>query len=208
MKIQNKKILPIGLASILTLLAASTIFQRVFTGGFPFWYDPSRDLLLGWDNLHKLTLIGPTSGIPGVFYGPYWIWLISFAQLFSKDPRFVLFIVLTLPYLILFPFILSRFHKIFNFTSLLLIWLLFLLSAHEYLGNLWNPYPALLLILLTIYLVLSKKNEFSLKNNLHSASIGFVGGLVMNFHLSFGIGMLFGLIVYFCGEMFFLSLHK
>lgn len=193
----------IGIAVVLTLLAASTIFQKVFSGGFAFWYDPARDLLLGWDNLYKLTLIGPTSGIPGVFYGPYWIWLISFAQLFSKDPRVVLFIIQTLPYLILFPFILSRFSRIFGYTTMLLLWLLFLLSSYEYLEKVWNPYPAPLLILLTIYLVFSKTNSFSLKNILRSCFTGFVMGLIINFHLSFGIGMLFGLVIYLIGEMVF-----
>lgn len=202
-KLQSKKIIYLAVSIVLTLLAASTILQKVFTGGFALWYDPSRDLLLGLDNLHKLTLIGPTSGIPGVFYGPYWIWMISFAQLISKDPRVVLFIILTLPYLIFFPFLLSRFSKIFGFPTILLLWLLFLLSEHQYLDGIWNPYPALILILLTIYLLFSKTYDFSLRNKIRYCLIGFTEGLVMNFHLSFGIGMLFGLIVYLFGELVF-----
>src|SRR6187551_3411896 len=85
------------------LFIACVQLHNVFSASIPFWYDPARDMLMGWDNLHKFTLIGPTTGIPGLFYGPYWIWMLSLGELFSKDPRIVILIVATLPYLILFP---------------------------------------------------------------------------------------------------------
>jgi hypothetical protein len=57
------------------ILAVINLYP-IIVGNIPFWYDPARDMLSAWDNLHKLTLIGSTSGIPGIFYGPYWIWLL------------------------------------------------------------------------------------------------------------------------------------
>jgi hypothetical protein len=200
-KIKNPSSLVVFIiALLLSLIPIIAISHKIFSGGIALWYDPARDLLLGWDNLHKLTLIGPTSGIPGVFYGPYWIWLISLAQLFSKDPRSILFIVLTLPYLIFFPFILSRFSKIFSPLTIALLCLLFLLGFSEYMTKLWNPYPAPLLILFVIYLQFIKTENSSLKNFFLSFLVGFTAGLVTNFHLSFGIGMLFGLLLYQIGE--------
>src|SRR5690349_7189844 len=99
----NKLILATIFVSIPPILI---ILINIFTGNISFWYDPARDLLAGLANLHKPTLIGPTSGIPGVFYGPYWIWLLSFGQLFSHDPRIVVLIAGALPYLIFFPMVL------------------------------------------------------------------------------------------------------
>ena len=51
--------------------------KNIIQGNIPFWFDNARDFLLALGNLEKPTLIGPPTGIPGVFYGPYWIWLLS-----------------------------------------------------------------------------------------------------------------------------------
>jgi 4-amino-4-deoxy-L-arabinose transferase-like glycosyltransferase len=44
-----------------------------------FWYDQGRDGLVIWDLIHKgkFFLIGPTTGLPGVFRGPYYYYLIA-----------------------------------------------------------------------------------------------------------------------------------
>ena len=45
-----------------------------------FHYDQGRDALVIWDLIrepHKLFLIGPTTGLPGVFRGPYYYYLIA-----------------------------------------------------------------------------------------------------------------------------------
>lgn len=44
-----------------------------------FWYDQGRDALVIWDFIHngKWFLIGPTTGIEGVFRGPWYYWLIT-----------------------------------------------------------------------------------------------------------------------------------
>jgi hypothetical protein len=195
------------LLSIIPLLA---ILYKDFSGGIALWNDPARDLLTALDNSRKPTLIGPSTGIPGVFYGPYWIWLLSFAQLFSKQPGIISFIILTLPYLLLFPLILSRFSKIFTLQTIALLWLLFLLSYANYFTDIWNPHPAPLLILLAIYLQFLRGERFSRQNILITGAAGLAAGLVMNFQLSFGIGMLFGSTIYLFGEslLFIISSYK
>src|SRR3989338_476175 len=95
------------------LLALSS----VLTGSIPFWFDPGRDLMLASDNLHKLSLIGPPSGIPGFFYGPYWIWLLSLGMLFSRDPKIIAIIVLTIPYFVIFPFALYKLSQLLDKTT-------------------------------------------------------------------------------------------
>ena len=44
-----------------------------------FYYDQGRDALVVWDFIHKgrFFLIGPTTGIEGVFRGPWYYWLIT-----------------------------------------------------------------------------------------------------------------------------------
>lgn len=184
------------LTVLLSLIPLFDILMRVMNGDFAFWYDPARDLLAGLANLQKPSLIGPTSGIPGVFYGPYWIWLLSFGQLFSDDPRIVTLVAMTLPYLILFPLILARFSRVFSYFTIAILWLLFLLSYSNYFTDLWNPHIAPLLVLLTIYLLFTINHYVNKKNIITILVSGFSSGLVMNFHLSFGIGMMLGISIY------------
>ena len=44
-----------------------------------FWFDQGRDALVIWDLLHngKFFLIGPTTGLAGIFRGPWYYWLIT-----------------------------------------------------------------------------------------------------------------------------------
>jgi len=44
-----------------------------------FYYDQGRDALVIWDLIHKgkFFLIGPTTGIEGIFRGPWYYWLIT-----------------------------------------------------------------------------------------------------------------------------------
>lgn len=44
-----------------------------------FWYDQGRDALVVWDLIHKgkFFLIGPTTGLAGVFRGPWYYYLIA-----------------------------------------------------------------------------------------------------------------------------------
>lgn len=44
-----------------------------------FYFDQGRDALVIWDliHFHKFFLIGPTTGLPGIFRGPYYYYLIA-----------------------------------------------------------------------------------------------------------------------------------
>ncbi len=68
--------------SILLLIILSlALFIRVYRLDqlLGFYYDQGRDALVIWDLIHKgkLFLIGPTTGIAGVFRGPWYYWLIT-----------------------------------------------------------------------------------------------------------------------------------
>jgi hypothetical protein len=194
-KIRNHKRIVIFFAITIPFLIASKV---IFSGDISLWYDNARDLLSAWDNLSKPTLIGPTTGIPGIFYGPYWIWLLSLGLLISKDPALVIFITATLPYFIIFPLIWFKLNKFFSLHSLIIGWFLFMFSTGlQYATKLWNPYPAPLLTLAAIYLLLVTDFKKITKHNiLLKLSLGFLLGLIINFHTSFGIAFNLGVILF------------
>lgn len=175
------------------LFTAFIACKNVLSASIPFWYDPARDMLSAWDNLHKITLIGPTSGIPGIFYGPYWIWWLSIGQLISKDPKIVDLLMLTIPYLIGFPLVLFFFSRIFGRVTSVLLWLLFFYTSQSYMIFLWNPHLAPLLFLTVIYLlVVIQYKNFSRKTILSLFFSGILSGLALNIHISFSVGFVLG----------------
>ncbi|HJX59034.1 MAG TPA: glycosyltransferase family 39 protein [Patescibacteria group bacterium] len=66
---------------VILLVFSFAAFVRIYRTGviLGFWYDQGRDALVIWDFLHKgkLFLVGPTTGIEGIFRGPWYYWLIT-----------------------------------------------------------------------------------------------------------------------------------
>src|SRR4051794_6663508 len=124
-KLLKKNYLLIVFLILIAVPLGMAIFDLYYKT-IPFWYDPARDFLLALDNQKKLSLIGEPSGIPGLFYGPYWIWLISLALYFSHDPRVVQFLILTLPYFVVFPLILWKLRSVFDTKIIIALWSLFI----------------------------------------------------------------------------------
>lgn len=190
------------IAAIIGLpLLISTI--QVFHGHVTFWYDNARDLMSAWNNLSDPTLIGPTSGIPGIFYGPYWIWLLSIGSVFSKDPRMGNFVAGILPYLLIFPYILWKFHKMFERRTIIIIWFLFIFGVGtKYVLAIWNPNVAPVLFLLLIYLMMfvdfikAKAVDY-----VKVFAMGVTVGLILNFHISFGIGVALGTVIFLLSQV-------
>lgn len=182
------------LALVLFLIALVIALFNIWSGSFSFWYDNARDLLTAWEHITSPTLIGPPSGIPGIFYGPYWIWFLSLGLLFSKDPRVVITITALIPYFVIFPFIWFKFNKFFSTKALLIGWVFFIFSSGMiYATQLWNPYPAPILTLATVYLLLINNWKKQTKKQLLQAGLlGFLLALIINFHIAFGIGFILG----------------
>lgn len=169
----------------------------VMNGEIAFWYDPARDLLLALGNLEKPTFIGPTSGIPGLFYGPYWIWFLSGGLLISKDPRIVDFMVQTLPYFVIFPFILWKFSKVFGKSVVIILWLYFIFTFIQYATQMWNPYLAPLFSLILFYLLIFTDFEKNGKKKYIQLFLaGIFSGFIINFHISYGLGIFIGSFVF------------
>lgn len=78
---KNLKKLISPLTIFIFLILALALFVRVYRieALLGFYYDQGRDALVIWDfwKNGKLFLIGPTTGIEGVFRGPWYYWLIA-----------------------------------------------------------------------------------------------------------------------------------
>ena len=88
-----KKLLLPALLLLILLLAFLLRSKMVLNGDFYYLVDQSRDLLLAQSIVvdHKLTLIGPRTGIGGIFHGPLWIYMIAPFFVFAKgNPFFTL----------------------------------------------------------------------------------------------------------------------
>lgn len=80
------EILTLGLILIVGILLR---FPLVAQGFFAFTYDQGRDITKVAEivEMHRPTLIGPTTGLPGIFYGPWWYYYLSPIFLISSgDP--------------------------------------------------------------------------------------------------------------------------
>lgn len=79
---------------LLTLILASALFLRVYKLDqlLGFYYDQGRDAFVVWDLLHQgnFFLVGPITGIEGIFLGPFYYYLITpFYFLSGGSPVFV-----------------------------------------------------------------------------------------------------------------------
>ena len=84
----NKKTLITPLNIVIFLILALALFVRVYRIGslLGFYFDQGRDALVIWDfwKEGKFFLIGPTTGIEGVFRGPWYYWFIAPFYLLGK----------------------------------------------------------------------------------------------------------------------------
>lgn len=194
---------------VLFIIPFFIITEPVIKGAIPFWYDPGRDLLMAWDNLKKISLIGPTSGIPGIFYGPQWIWLLSIGVAISKDPRVVLFLIISLPYFVGIPLAIYFLNKsLLEKLTVPSMWILAIFCFSSYITQIWSPNlaPLLLFILLTLFY---KTKEIREERNIKRFMImGLIYGLLLNHHISLGVVFLVTWIIYFLTTFFLSILNK
>lgn len=172
---------------IFIFLSAIPSLLVLANGTFPFWYDPARDLFSALASHQKISLIGPPSGIPGVYYGPYWIWILSIITFISLHPAVIIFFTLTLPYFILGPLILWKLKETLGLKTIFLFWGTFALFHEKYFTQLWNPHPAPLIFLGVIFFVTTGSPFLT----------GLFASFLANFHMSFGIGIILATTLFF-----------
>lgn len=178
----------IAFFSLLFIFTLVVCLPRIYLGNLPWWFDPGRDMILSLNNLKKFTLIGPPTGIPGVFYGVWWIWALSLSQLISLDPRLAAFLVAFLPYVILAPLF---YKKLFNGKIAVILWTLFISTFYGYTTALWNVHPAPLVFLVLTFFLINTDLSWP-----QMGFLGFLAGHAINFNVSFGSAVFFGTLAY------------
>ena len=81
---------------LLLIIGSFLRLQGVFSNSFAFTYDVGRDMLALWNIVydHKIPLIGATTGLAGVFYGPWWYYFLTpFFVIFRGDPQGIAFLM-------------------------------------------------------------------------------------------------------------------
>lgn len=184
------------------------VFRIVVDGQIAFWFDPARDLFLALSNIQKPSLIGQPTGIPGLFYGPFWIWAISVPMLFSKDPRVVDFFILTLPYFVVFSLVFYKFKRILGFGSVLIMWLLFIFGFMNYSFQIWNPHLSPLVILLLVYLLTTVDRKIFRLDLTKYFLTGILVGFLFSFQPSLFLGFFIGIFVFIIiNSIFYLKIN-
>jgi len=128
---------------------------EVISGNYVFLFDQGRDYLAVREIIlnHKLALIGPSSGLEGIFAGPFWYYLLAIPfVIWGGDPYGgqVLMLFFGLMTLVLMLLLMK---KIFNKEIALIAFFFSAISLPVVYQStvIWNPQPVSFLILLTFY---------------------------------------------------------
>lgn len=171
-------------------------FPGIFTNSFAFTYDVGRDMLALWNiaYLHKIPLIGATTGLPGVFYGPWWyLILFPFFLLFAGSPQGLTFIIaffgmLTVVFAFLFGKRLGGVLLGLSFASVVSVSPTMISLSSQ----IWNPnlIPIFIVLVLLILYQIYSEEIIKLK---YFFLLGFLLFLISDLEIVFGFLFLIGI---------------
>lgn len=146
-----------------------------------FYYDQGRDAQVIWDLIHKgkLFLIGPTTGIAGIFRGPWYYWLITPAYFVGSGNPVYPSVFLSVLTVIAIIYIYKVAVLIGGKASGLISLIVSSISFYLVLASRWlsNPTPMFLVSILLIYSLVKildgKKNYW--------LATAFLSGMAMQF---------------------------
>jgi hypothetical protein len=196
---QNKFFLSISI--IVTSLAIIMSSRFILMGDIFFHSDIARDFLVVEEMLTsgKPTLLGPKSGgIPGVFHGPLWFYIMLPIMLIGNfNPAAVGWSWIFLNLLSLFSLYWVS-NKLFNSTIALAAASFLALSSTYYTHTLFNPFGAVILSPWFLYFLLQYFRFFSFR---YLASSILIVGFIFQFQMAFGgpiLMLIAPLTFYFC----------
>lgn len=211
-KVKNK--LKYFLLLIIFIVGFWLRFSGIIKNSFAFTYDVGRDLLAVKSIVvdYKPTLLGPTTGLEGLFYGPWWYYFLAVPfSLSGGNPQVIAsFIALLGLSNIFLAYVLGK--KIGN--SFLGLTLASLISFSPLMVGssvqIWNPnlIPFLVLVtLFSLYQIFNQKKNYFLILGL---SLGLIIELQIVFGMLFFLGILLSVIFFlrdkFISKGFFLFL--
>ncbi|MDO8452648.1 MAG: glycosyltransferase family 39 protein [bacterium] len=167
--------------SALILLAATYVRVHRTSEILGFYYDQGRDALVIADFIKngKMFLIGPTTGIAGIFRGPFYYWLITpFYALGGGDPVWpAVFLALTTVVAIALGMYLA--HELEGWRSAIIFGLVTSFSFYIVSASRWlsNPTPMLLISMLLVFSMF----QITRGRSWYWAAVGLLLGLAMQF---------------------------
>lgn len=177
---------------LLTLLLAGAVIRLdgVSSGDFPFLFDNGRDLLAVKKIVveRKFTLLGPFSGLQGVFQSPLWYYLLAIPFILGGgDPRAIMVFMVFLGLLgILLAYFLGR--KLFGrrFALVLALLLTFAPSAVFLSRIAWPPYP-IPYLMIPFYFFLFRAISV---DSFSWLWVGIFGGIIAQIEVAYGLFLL------------------
>jgi len=184
---------------LLVLIIALSLLARVYRISelLGFYFDQGRDASVIWElwHSHRFFLIGPTTGIEGIFRGPWYYWLISLPYLIGRgNPIWPsVFLSITSVIAVVMCFCLGK--KIQGPKTGLLAALISGLSFYIVQSSRWlsNPTPMLLISMLLVYFM------FAVQDGKKWAWVGiaFLLGMAMQFGSSTEVFFFPALFIFF-----------
>lgn len=182
----------------IVLVGAYLRLDGDFKNLFAFTYDVGRDMLAlsSIVHTHKISLIGFTTGLPGVFYGPWWyIILLPFYIISGGNPQGVAFSMAFLGIItIILGFYLGK--KIGG--TLLGLSLASLISVSPFMVSLsvqiWNPNIAPLFAVCTLLVLYKIYTGNSIKLR-YFFILGLLLALIIDLEIVFGLIFFIGIIL-------------
>jgi hypothetical protein len=197
---------------IILLIGSYLRFVGIFDNAFAFTYDVGRDMLAVSDIVqnHNIPFIGPTTGLPGLFYGPWWYYFLVPAFIIGGgNPQFISgFIALTGLAAVVLGFFLGKKLSGDIFGLILAALLSFSPVMVALSVQIWNPNlaPFLLLLILTVlhyymlYLKTEKKQAkmfpLNREHGVYGVLLGFLAGLSIDAEVVYGLLLLLSLYLF------------
>ncbi len=185
----------LSLILLLFILLASSYFRLfgTFTNSFAFTYDVGRDMLRVSEivNQHKIPLIGFTTGVEGIFYGPWWYYILAVPFFLSRgDPQFISgFIAFTGLISIILLYLLG---KQIGDEKLGLVLALFAAISPAMIGlstQIWNPNIAPVFVTISLLLI---AKIFKNPSSLIFFLFGIISSLLVDTEIVFGLLLFIG----------------
>lgn len=186
--IKKNKILLLFFALIL-LLGLYLRITGVLSNSFAYTYDVGRDMLQVQQIVenHKIPLIGQTTGLGGLFYGPWWYYILTPAfTLSGGNPQGVaLFMVLVGLLVIILSYVVGEKIKGQRFGLVFASLVAFSPVMVGLSNQIWNPNIA------PFFILLSLLSLFYIQKKVHLTSwyliLGLLLGLLLDTEIVFGV---------------------
>ena len=195
----SKKLLAFFLVFIILLIGSWLRFSGILSNSFAFTYDVGRDILAVRNIIvdHKFSLIGPTTGVEGIFYGPWWYLILSIPFfLFSGNPQGIAFFMgLIGVAAILLSFYVGK--KIGGFFLGIVFSAFISVSSIlvSYSSQIWNPDIIPFFAVLTLLFLYTFAFEGKNVRKSISLFLGVIVGLIIDLEIIFGFLFFLGILI-------------